>query len=511
MRHLLFITALFMSCVCSAQVRIDWQQSYGSLENDYSYSITETENGFLVFGMVDIDIPSGMFGCNAFIRAEWLIEIDHEQELIRQDCFPVGVYPKMLKSANGRYYVVELGDIYNLYNLRINQLDEESNVLWSRSFGTSYGLANTANNLFAVPTSDGGVVAATEFMTADGDISQEFGAKDCWVVKIDDQGNLAWETTLGTESNDFVFGLQNASDGGYYVGLVSVQQGNGNIGCGQPENNGVLVKLDASGQVQWSRCYPQIEICNVIDLESGFLLAGKHQKSDFTYDCCLLKCDSEGNVEWRKEYGGSGDDMVLKTFCQGKGGYTVFANSKSKDGDVVSAASLGMTDVEKGNIWVFHVDSDGSLLWERCIGSGLGLQESLQDVIEVGESEYVLLGESEWFEDASSGDVNCSNNAILPQSMNNIWVLHITDVFDYDALPEPNNGAIAIHPNPTTGKIHIEGEKATEIQVFNALGQLVKTVQNTNEVSLEGQPQGLYLLRVTLEGGKEFSDKVVKE
>ena len=68
-----------------------------------------------------------------------------------------------------------------------------------------------------------------------------------------------------------------------------------------------------------------------------------------------------------------------------------------------------------------------------------------------------------------------------------------------------------IHPNPTTGKIHIEGEKATEIQVFNALGQLVKTVQNTNEVGLEGQPQGLYLLRVTLEGGKVFSDKVVKE
>ena len=68
-----------------------------------------------------------------------------------------------------------------------------------------------------------------------------------------------------------------------------------------------------------------------------------------------------------------------------------------------------------------------------------------------------------------------------------------------------------VHPNPTTGKIHIEGEKATEIQVFNALGQLVKTVQNTNEVGLEGQPQGLYLLRVTLEGGKVFSDKVVKE
>lgn len=68
-----------------------------------------------------------------------------------------------------------------------------------------------------------------------------------------------------------------------------------------------------------------------------------------------------------------------------------------------------------------------------------------------------------------------------------------------------------LHPNPTTGIVHIEGETATEIQVFNALGQLVKTFQNTNKISLEGLPQGVYLLRVTTEDGKVFSDKVVKE
>jgi hypothetical protein len=67
-----------------------------------------------------------------------------------------------------------------------------------------------------------------------------------------------------------------------------------------------------------------------------------------------------------------------------------------------------------------------------------------------------------------------------------------------------------LHPNPTTGLIAIEGEKATEVQVFNPLGQLVKTFQNTNKISLEGLPQGVYLLRVTTEDGKVFSEKVVK-
>ena len=78
---------------------------------------------------------------------------------------------------------------------------------------------------------------------------------------------------------------------------------------------------------------------------------------------------------------------------------------------------------------------------------------------------------------------------------------------------EENEGKASgkLHPNPTTGIVYIEGENASEVQVFNALGQLVKTVQNANEVSLEGLPQGIYLLRVTLKGGKVFADKVVKE
>jgi hypothetical protein len=67
-----------------------------------------------------------------------------------------------------------------------------------------------------------------------------------------------------------------------------------------------------------------------------------------------------------------------------------------------------------------------------------------------------------------------------------------------------------LHPNPTTDIVHIEGAEVSEVQVYNALGQWVKTVQNTNEVSLEGLPQGVYLLRVSMKDGKVFSEKVVK-
>ena len=68
-----------------------------------------------------------------------------------------------------------------------------------------------------------------------------------------------------------------------------------------------------------------------------------------------------------------------------------------------------------------------------------------------------------------------------------------------------------LHPNPTTGFVHIEGVECAEVQVYDAFGKQLKTIQNNNEVSLVGLPQGVYLLRVTLKDGKVFSDKVVKE
>lgn len=78
-------------------------------------------------------------------------------------------------------------------------------------------------------------------------------------------------------------------------------------------------------------------------------------------------------------------------------------------------------------------------------------------------------------------------------------------------IEENENNIAKLHPNPTTGLVRIDGEDVREIQVINLLGQCVKTAQDTNEVSLEDQPQGLYLLRITAKDGKVFSDKVVKE
>ena len=64
-------------------------------------------------------------------------------------------------------------------------------------------------------------------------------------------------------------------------------------------------------------------------------------------------------------------------------------------------------------------------------------------------------------------------------------------------VSESGNEEITISPNPANDIVHIEGAGAAEVMVYNAIGQLVKTVQDTNEIELKGWPKGMYLLRIT--------------
>ena len=49
------------------------------------------------------------------------------------------------------------------------------------------------------------------------------------------------------------------------------------------------------------------------------------------------------------------------------------------------------------------------------------------------------------------------------------------------------------------------------MKVYNALGQLMKTVLNSNEINLKGLPQGIYTIHITNEDGNRVIRKVVKE
>ena len=89
-----------------------------------------------------------------------------------------------------------------------------------------------------------------------------------------------------------------------------------------------------------------------------------------------------------------------------------------------------------------------------------------------------------------------------------VWQNPDYDACTWEAVEETKESEISIYPNPANDKVVIKGVEASEVQVYNALGQMVKTVRRTNVVDLSGLVEGVYLLRIMDADGKVYTNKI---
>ena len=68
---------------------------------------------------------------------------------------------------------------------------------------------------------------------------------------------------------------------------------------------------------------------------------------------------------------------------------------------------------------------------------------------------------------------------------------------------------LMVYPNPANGVVRIEGVEADEVRVYNALGQMVKIVQRTNEIDVADLAGGVYLVRIRDKERRIFLEKVM--
>ena len=55
---------------------------------------------------------------------------------------------------------------------------------------------------------------------------------------------------------------------------------------------------------------------------------------------------------------------------------------------------------------------------------------------------------------------------------------------------------ISVFPNPASEMIHINGIEVAELNIYNTVGQLVKTARSCNEINVSDLPKGIYMLQV---------------
>ena len=79
----------------------------------------------------------------------------------------------------------------------------------------------------------------------------------------------------------------------------------------------------------------------------------------------------------------------------------------------------------------------------------------------------------------------------------------------WDDVEETAAEQVSVYPNPAKGNVLIKGIEPTEVLVYNAIGQVVKTAQGTNEIDLSGLSEGVYLLRIMDAEGRSHAERVV--
>jgi hypothetical protein len=263
------------------------------------------------------------------------------------------------------------------------KLNTNGTIKWKKCIGGYYNEYMTAIQ----PTKDGGYITAGHTYSTDGNVSGNHGNFDGWVVKFDASGNIKWRKCYGGSDDDFIEWIIQTSDGGYLFAGDTVST-DGDITSQHGGYDGWAVKLDANGKIQWKKELGSAGnelLASVLQTsDGGYLFTGATMDSDFMYkDAWIVKLTAKGDTSWQKNYGGSGVDLLHTVVPAYDGSFVLTGYTESKNGNV-SGNHGGM------DMWVVKISSSGALKWSKCYGgSGTDFSNFIDRTLDGG---FILAG-----------------------------------------------------------------------------------------------------------------------
>ena len=259
------------------------------------------------------------------------------------------------------------GDVsgnHGLTDAWVVQFDENGQINWQKCLGGSGGEELTR----VIQTIDGGYILVGNTSSNNGDVNGYHGgtagSTDGWLVKLDSEGSLQWQKCIGGTSNDFLFTIEPTSDGGYLL-AGQTDSNDGDVSGNHGGADGWVIKIDSSGNILWKKCLggTSSEIFNTINLtnDGGYLLAGVTSSNDGNIsgnhggsDGWLVKLNHSGNIEWSYCIGGSMNDSFISMLTTAENQVFLSGQSASNNGDV--AGNHGSLD-----FWITRLNNVSNL------------------------------------------------------------------------------------------------------------------------------------------------------
>ena len=289
--------------------------------------------------------------------------------------------------------------------VRVMQLDQGDyrsvvpNIEWQKCLGGSE--SDRVSHIRE--TINGGYIIAGKVKSNNGDISDNHGHDDCWIVKLNPIGEIDWQKCYGGSGVDWVYDIQTTSDSGYiFAGYGTSTDGDTSMLYG--ESDGWIVKLNSIGNIEWKKCIggSKSELFFTIKETSdgGFITAGYTYSNDGDIignhgegDAWIVKLNCSGDIEWQQCIGGSETEHIKDIIQTYDGGYILAAQTESIDGDI--SGNHGDWD-----FWVVKLDCNGNIQWQKCLGGTF--DEYIYAMQQTNTGGYIVVGSTS----SKNGDIS---------------------------------------------------------------------------------------------------------
>ena len=307
----------------------------------------------------------------------------------------------------------------------VTKLTKDGAQAWTLSFGgktgdAATGVAVRGKQILVVGNFSDKITVALPGAPLDkAPSAQAFGSDDMFALLLDDNGVPQWLFAAGGADSDGANSVAATPDGGWIIGGSFADK----VTFGTTElvaagrTDAFLLKLNSEGTVQWAKQFGglyQDSISHVVvDVQGNLIVQGvfadevnwggqkMHAGGGSDSDVLLAKYDSNGNHLWSKNFGNQFNEVA--------GGVAV-----DPAGNIVMTGSydrsISFGDAEHGcagesDVFVARFAPDGTVLWSKTFG---GAREDIGFGIAVDAAGAVTV--SGWFfgkmtiTDKTSGD-----------------------------------------------------------------------------------------------------------
>jgi len=389
--------------------------------------------------------------------------------------------------------------------------DADGNTLWEKIYGgTGEDTPKTS-----VATPDGGAIIALQSTSGiSGDkTTDNYGADDIWLVKIDVNGIIVRQWAFGGDDIDIPADIIPTNDGNYVLSALSYSDGGtGNKDSTSAPNYGDadvwMIKVDLNstnplaGNI-WQKTLggtsKDVPSAALETVTGDLILAASSKSTDNgnktsfnfdgnanTFDYWVLKLSSTGSVLWDKSYGGAqepsdtmgegyGDDIATSIIKSNSAeNYIIGGISKSRAGTGNKLSALrGDTDG-----WLIEIDAaNGSKIEEKVLGGVNKDGFSKIVAMPTGTGYWVAMQVS----DANSGDITAT-----PLAMNDFWVAELD-----------NNFASPLRWDRRYGGAFDDSPSNTALLVTMSGDLIVTGTKAHNAENSEGNAQDYFAVKLT--------------